>query len=54
VLVLGGLHGKHAVPCGSWVRTEQLLKEPDKSRKILMEFVDRRAFRMINNSLSVV
>ena len=52
--VLGGLHRKHAVLCGIWVRTKQLLKELDKSRKILMEFADRRTFLMNTNSLSVV
>jgi len=46
VLVLGGLHGKYAVLCGIWVKTKQLLKELDKSWKILMEFADRRTFQM--------
>ena len=54
VLVLGCLHGKHAVLCGIWIRTKEFLKEPDKSRKILMEFADRRTFRMYSNLLSLV
>jgi hypothetical protein len=54
VLVLGDLHGKHAVLCGILVRTKQLLKEADKSWKIFIEFADRRTFRMNNNSLSVL
>ena len=40
--------------CLILVRTEQLLKEPDKSRKVLIEFTCPRTFRMNTCSLSVV
>jgi hypothetical protein len=49
VLVLGGLDGNHAVQCSIWVRAKHLLKDRDKLRKILIEFVGRRTFRMHSN-----
>jgi CTP synthase (UTP-ammonia lyase) len=39
MLPLGGLHVKHAVQCGIWVQTQNLLCDQEKPRKTLIKMV---------------
>jgi hypothetical protein len=46
MLPLGGLHVKHAVQRGILTRTQHLLQDRGKPRKILIELACRRCFRL--------
>jgi hypothetical protein len=46
MLTLGGLHERHAVQRGIWVRTQHLLQDRGKPRKTLIDLAGRRTFRM--------
>jgi hypothetical protein len=46
MLLLGGLHVKHALQRGIWAPTQHLLWDKEKLRKTLIELVGRKTFQM--------
>jgi hypothetical protein len=46
MLILGGLHERHAVQRGIWIPTQRLIEDRGKPRKTLIDLAGRRTFRM--------
>jgi hypothetical protein len=51
MLILGGLHERHAVQRGIWVPTQHLLSDRGKPRKTLIELASRGTFQTRTDSL---
>jgi hypothetical protein len=54
MLLLRGLHVKHAVKHAIWVPAQHLLWDQGKPRKTLIELAGRRTFRTQTNYLRII